>query len=79
MQSAQLQDWEIKAAAYVRATMKSRGVTYVMLAAELEKFGVSFTPGSLRSRVSRGRVTAGLFVMILCVCGVRTFSVKDFL
>lgn len=66
--------WAALASRVVRVILARRDVSYAELSAALASAGVKETERSLASRVSRGRIKAGLLLQILSVTNAKAPS-----
>ena len=71
------QDWERRAARYLKAELKRAEVTYEALAGRLNDKGWSETKAGITNKLSRGAFTATFFLAALAEIGCSTIRVDD--
>ena len=77
IQSSEAVDWPAQVKGLLRSQMARRGITYRHLADRLAELGVLESEMNLRKRLSRGAMTAALFVQCLMAMDVRTLRLED--
>ena len=73
------EDWERRAARYLKAELKRAEVTYEALANRLNEKGFSETKAGITNKLARGAFTATLnpFLAALAEIGCQTIRVED--
>lgn len=62
---AVLQPYKTAISRYFRSLLALKGVTYPELSEKLESRGIILTPENLRNKVSRGLLSADLFIFLI--------------
>lgn len=71
------QDWERRAARYLKAELKRAEVTYEALAGRLNDKGFAETKAGITNKLSRGAFTATFFLAALAEIGCNTVRIED--
>ena len=71
------QDWERRAARYLKAELKRAEVTYEALAGRLNDKGFSETKAGITNKLSRGAFTATFFLAALAEIGCHVVRLED--
>ncbi len=71
------QDWERRAARYLKAELKRAEVTYEVLAGRLNDKGFSETKAGITNKLSRGAFTATFFLAALAEIGCHVVRLED--
>lgn len=66
---AEKTDWEMKAANFLKAELKRKGVTYAGLVEKLAEIGVDEKEVNVRNKLSRGKFTAAFLLQCLNAIG----------
>ena len=71
------QDWERRAARYLKAELKRAEVTYEALATRLNDKGWAETKAGITNKLSRGAFTATFFLAALAELGIESIRLSD--
>jgi Domain of unknown function (DUF6471) len=70
-------EWQARASAFLKATMKESGVTYIELGKRLKKHGFIETEGSITMKLKRGTFAATFFLACLAALELDGISLED--
>ena len=71
------QDWERRAARYLKAELKRAEITYEALANRLNEKGWTETKAGITNKLSRGAFTATFFLAALAEIGCQIVRLED--
>ena len=69
-------DWEAKAANFLKAELKRKGVTYSQLVDKLAGIGVQEKEVNIRNKLARGKFSAAFFLQCLEAIDCHTLQVS---
>lgn len=70
-------DWETKAANFLKAELKRKGITYAQLVEKLAAIGVDEKEVNVRNTLSRGKFTAAFLLQCLTAIGTSSLRLSD--
>lgn len=71
------EDWAERAAAFIKAKLKEREVTYVELAKRLKRHGLKETEGGITMKLKRGTFSATFMLACLAALELEGVQLED--